>query len=238
MIKSGYCEPIPTAWVRNRRLAYLNPEGSYFETPAEERLYYFLNNGRMPGVGKHPPLRPLNINRDRYAIIKRGNQRNARAHPLDPIKLRAYASRGDVFQGDRQIKSHEYSTQVDNIVYEARTKALHELADGIIHGTDHIETMLLIDVSGSMLWNPHGGIMGPDGITRYHDQPSNIRLVEHLVHRVLQHMVPRAQKEHPQQLGIDTVTFSNYGRYVGHLTAHDFKRDWSRVQLGGGVSPT
>jgi hypothetical protein len=63
-------------------------------------------------------------------------------------------------KGDRQIKSHEYSAQVPNIVYEARRTALHELAEGIIHGTDHLETMLLIDVSGSMTWNPHGGMMG------------------------------------------------------------------------------
>jgi hypothetical protein len=63
-------------------------------------------------------------------------------------------------KGDRQIKSHQYSAQVPNIVYDARRAALHELAEGIIHGTDHLETMLLIDISGSMTWNPHGGMMG------------------------------------------------------------------------------
>lgn len=190
----------------------------------------------MPDGSKHARMRPLNIVRDRYTIIRRGNERNARQQHLDAAKLAAYQSPGDVFHGDKQIKSHVYSDQVPNVVYEARQTALHELADGIIHGTDHLETMLLIDVSGSMTWNPHQGVVGPDGVRRFHDQPSNIKLVEHLVHRVLHHMIPRAQREHPNQQGIDAVTFSNYGRYVGQLSANKFNRDWqTKVKLGGGT---
>lgn len=95
----------------------------------------------------------------------------------------------------------------------------------------------MLDVSTSMTWNPHGGICGPDGITRY-DKPSNIQLVHNLVHRVLHHMVPRAQKENPDQLGIDTVTFSTYGKYVGRISAANFRRDWDwkvRPEIGGGT---
>ena len=214
----------------------MNLESSYWETPAEKRLYYLLNNGVMPDGSMHPVIRPLNINRDMYTIIQRGNERNARQVRLDAHKLAEYESVGDVFQSDKQIKSHRYSDQVPNTAYEARTAALHELAEGILHGIDHLETMLLIDVSSSMTWNPHGGIRGPDGIQRFHDQPSNIRLVEHLVHRVLHHMIPRQQKEHPTQLGIDTVTFSTYGKYVGQISADRFAQDWNRqIQLGGGT---
>lgn len=235
-LNKGYMEPIPTSWVQNRQLAYLYPEPSYWETPAEKRLYYLLNNGVMPDGSMHAAMRPLNINRDMYTIIRRGNERNARQVQLDSQKLAAYQSRGDVFQSDKQIQSHRYSDQVPNTVYEARTAALHELAEGILHGTDHLETMLLIDVSGSMTWNPHGGLRGPDGILRFHDQPSNISLVKHLVHRVLHHMIPRQQKEHPTQLGIDTVTFSTYGNYVGQISADRFTRDWNgQVTLGGGT---
>ncbi|KAK9357506.1 hypothetical protein V1504DRAFT_414163 [Lipomyces starkeyi] len=235
-IKKGYMEPIPTKWVQSRRLAYQNIEGSYWETPAEERLYYLLNNGTMPDGSRHAKMKPLNIVRNRNEIIRRGNERNARQVHLDSQKLAAYQSASDVFQTDKQIKSHQYSYQVPNVVYTNRTRTLQELADGIIHGTDHLETMLLIDVSGSMTMNPHAGIFGPDGVTRYHDQPSNIRLVEHLVHRVLHHMVPRAQREHPDQVGIDTVTFSSQGRYIGQLSTAHFRQDWySRVRLGGGT---
>ncbi|KAK4696628.1 hypothetical protein P7C71_g1326, partial [Lecanoromycetidae sp. Uapishka_2] len=96
--------------------------------------------------------------------------------------------------------------------------------------------MLLIDVSASMTWNPHQGMTGPDGMRRYHDQPSNILLVEHLVHRVLNHMIPRARKEHPTQSGIDTVTFSNFGNYIGPLSTSHFKHDWrTKVKQGGGT---
>ena len=235
-LDKGYMEPIPTSWVQNRQLAYLYPEPSNWETPAEKRLYYLLNNGVMPDGSMHPIMRPLNINRDMYTIIRRGNERNARQVHLDAQRLAQYQSPGDVFQSDKQIKSHRYSDQVPNTVYEARTAALHVLAEGLLHGTDHLETMLLIDVSGSMTWNPHGGMVGPDGIRRFHDQPSNIRLVEHLVHRVLHHMIPRQQKEHPDQLGIDTVTFSTFGKYVGQISAKHFTSDWKRqVKLGGGT---
>jgi len=192
-MNKGYMEPIPTAWVHNQKLAWSYPEGSTWENPAEKRLYYLLSNGIMPDGSTHPTLRPLNINRDMNTIIRRGNERNARQVHLDAQKLAAYQSPGDIFQSDKQIISHRYSDQVPSMVYAARTAALHELADGILHGTDHLETMLLIDVSTSMTWNPHKGMTGPNGIRRFHDQSSNIRLVEHLVHRVLHHMIPRAK---------------------------------------------
>lgn len=233
-MEKRYMEPIPTSWVRDNHLAWRYPEYMNWETPAEKRLYYLLNNGATPDGTKHPKLKPLNIRRNMREIIARGNARNARQVQLDAQKLAAYQSPGDVFQSDEQIKSHIYSDQVPNVVYAARQAALHELAEGIQHGTDHLETMLLIDVSSSMTWNPHQGMAGPDGITRYHDQPSNIRLVKHLVQRVLQHMIPRAQKEHPEQDGIETVTFSNYGNSIGRLSSSRFQYDWaSKVQLGG-----
>ena len=62
-LNNGYMEPIPTSWVRDRRLAYPYPEFSNFENAAEERLYYLLNNGVMPDGSRHAPMRPLNINR-------------------------------------------------------------------------------------------------------------------------------------------------------------------------------
>ena len=233
-MKRGYMEPIPTSWVLSGRLAVTLPDYMKFETHGEKRLYYLLNNGATPDGTKHPTLSPLNINNNLSQIIARGNARNARQVQLDAQKLAAYRSPGDVFQSDKEIKSHNYSDQVPNVIYAARQAALHELAEGIQHGTDHLETMLLIDVSSSMTWNPHQGMTGPDGRIRYHDQPSNIRLVEHLVHRVLQHMIPRAQKEHPEQDGIETVTFSSYGSAVGKLSSSRFQYDWaSKVRLGG-----
>ncbi|KAJ7759801.1 hypothetical protein DFH07DRAFT_741079 [Mycena maculata] len=237
-LEQGYMEPIPVAWVQDRRLAWEYPEGARWETPAEERLYYMLNNGVMPDGQKRAPMRPLNFVRDRQTIIRRGNERNARQVRIDAQKLAAYQSRGDAFHSDRQIQSHTYSDQVPNTITPTRQRALHALAEGIQQGTDHLETMILIDVSGSMTWNPHDGVTGPDNVRRVHNQPPNIVLVENLVHRVLHHMLARAQRAHPRQEGIDAVTFSASGTYVGRLSAARFARDWAQrvaPQLGGGT---
>lgn len=64
-----------------------------------------------------------------YTIIRRGNQRNARQVLIDRNIIAQYHSAGDVFQSDRQIKSHEYSAQVPNITYDARRAAIHEFAE-------------------------------------------------------------------------------------------------------------
>jgi hypothetical protein len=66
-LNNGYMEPIPTNWVRDRRLAYPYPEFSNYENAAEERLYYLLNNGVMPDGSRHAPLRPLNATRVRLS---------------------------------------------------------------------------------------------------------------------------------------------------------------------------
>ncbi|CAF1462368.1 unnamed protein product, partial [Didymodactylos carnosus] len=236
-LRKGYMEPIPIEWVRTQKLAWQYPEFSYWETKGEKRLYYILNHALAPdGHRPRGALRPLNIARNCQEIIRRGNARNAQAVKLDPQKLRMYRSKYDVFQNDSETNSNEYSKQVNNIIYETRRHALNELAEGILAGTDHIETMLLLDVSSSMTWNPHQGILGPDGITRYHDQPANIVLVQSLVHRLLNHMIPRAQKQHPHQIGISTVTFSSNGRYVGQLASRNFAAESkNKIQLGGGT---
>jgi hypothetical protein len=143
-------EPIPTSWVKSQYLAYQLPEPSYFETRGEERLYYVLNHGLSPDGKKNKRMKPLNIVRDRNTTIRRGNARNAKQQKIDAEKLAAHRSPGDSFLGDKETKSYDYSPQVVNTVYDARARALHELAKGIQYGTDHLETMLLIDVSGSM----------------------------------------------------------------------------------------
>jgi hypothetical protein len=68
-LNTGYMEPIPTKWVRDRRLAYPYPEFSTYENAAEERLYYLLNHGVMPDGSRHAPLRPLNVNRVSLAAL-------------------------------------------------------------------------------------------------------------------------------------------------------------------------
>ena len=49
-------------------------------------------------------------------------------------------------------------------MYESQKAASHELAEGVLHGTDRLEFMLLIDASGSMTLSPHEGMLGLDGV--------------------------------------------------------------------------
>ena len=245
----GYMEPIPTSWVQSGHLASrcfsMIP---IYKTQAEERLYYFLNNCvAADGTRLHKKL-PFNENSISENRVEHGERREERQVQLDADKLAKYRSPGDVFYSDKQTESWDYSAQVPRALCAAREAALLELAAGIRKGTDHLETMLLIDVSDPMTWNPHQGIEGPDyvltrhetggpykvKVVRKYDQPPNIRLVEHLVHRVLQHMIPRAQKVHPSRQGIFTATSSSEGRYLGPLSVSDFRGEWSsRIHLGG-----
>ena len=237
-MEEGYMEPIPTSWVESRHLASRCFVFSLYETQAEKRLYYLLNHGVAPDGTKLDRQWPLNNKNGIEHIIARGEKRTAREVRFDVAKLAVYQSPGDVFLSDKQTKSRDYSAQVPMVVSAARQAALSELAAGIANGTDHLETMLLIDISDPMTWNPHQGIEGPDHLVRRHDQPSNIRLVEHLVHRVLQHMIPRAQKEHHEQKGIDTVTFSDQSHYIGPFSTSEFRKEWTskvRLRLGGGT---
>ena len=236
--KEGYMEPIPQSWVQDRRLAQQLPGNSTYETPAEERLYYLFNNGTMPDGFNPHTFQTLKRSQQMNAIIARGTARFARQVPIDRDVLAAYGSPADVFLTDPQSESNTYSAQVPHEISAARQTALASLADDIRHGADHLETMLLLDVSGSMAGDPRSGILGPDRRRRVHDQPPTIRLVEHLVHRALHHMVPRTQKEHPHQPGVDTVVFSTHGRHVGQLSTRNWHADWwSKItaNLGGGA---
>lgn len=112
----------------------------YFWNFSEFSLKFHWNfwsknrHGILPDGTRLPNIRPLNIRRDYYTIMRRGRERNARARRLDAETLRQYASQGDVFIQDNRTENMDYSPQVDNITYEARVTALHELADGIKRG--------------------------------------------------------------------------------------------------------
>ena len=78
------------------------------------------------------------------------------------INSQNFAARETFFTATSRRESWDYSAQVPRALCAAREAALLELAAGIRKGTDHLETMLLIDVSDPMTWNPHQGIEGPD----------------------------------------------------------------------------
>lgn len=75
-------------------------------------------------------------------------------------------------------------------MYESWKVALHELAEGVLHCTDRLELMLLIDASGSMTLNPSEGMLGLDGIGQPTTSPVVYVLSIITSTRVLHHMVP------------------------------------------------
>lgn len=195
-MKKGYMEPIPTDWTQSGHLALPYSLGLIYNTRAEGRLDYLLNN-YVAADGTEPHEQSPNNKSIPGVELRDGEDRIKRKVPLDAGKLAKYKSPGDAFYSDEQTKSWDYSAQVPHAFCAAREAALFELAQGIRKGTDDLDTMLLIDVSDSMTWNPHQGIEEtvnhvdidgidhPFNVVKRYDQPSNIRLVEHLVHRVL-----------------------------------------------------
>ncbi|KAJ3075436.1 hypothetical protein HDU98_008174, partial [Podochytrium sp. JEL0797] len=240
-LEKGYCEPITShmaqigALTRSPReyTGTLNLGSLFntFETAGEERLYYVLNHMVFPGGGAAPAtrnLKPINMRWNRAEYIRRGNARNARAQPIQPSLAEKYTSPSDAVMMTPNLHSHAYSHQVPPAAHLARTQALHDLAAELQHGTEHLEPMVMIEMSASMHLNPRLGVVGPDRVLRFHDQPSNIALVKNLVHRVLGHMVPRVQMQHADQDGVPTIAFGGRAFHVGNLSRDRFEADWHK----------
>ncbi|KAI9352615.1 hypothetical protein BDR26DRAFT_849563, partial [Obelidium mucronatum] len=229
-LQKGYCEPISSRTVTSRALttkAMFNI--SHFQNASEERLYYVLNNMERPNhvVGT---LKPVNkYNRGEY--LRRGQTRSALANPLDDSIVAKYCSRADTFLTSPNITRRFYSPQIPHKGHPNRAQALLELASGINMGNEHLETMIMIDMSESMSVDPTKGVHGKDGITRYHDQPPTLAVVKNLVHRFLKHMVPRTQRQYPDQDGIPLVAFSGRAEFCGSISPNRFQNDW-RTKIG------
>ncbi|KAJ3011037.1 UNVERIFIED_CONTAM: hypothetical protein HDU68_001855 [Siphonaria sp. JEL0065] len=222
-LEKGYCEPISSITIASRNLTrrpLLLPSMTY-ENPSEERLYYVLNNMEHAWHGKPMKLKPISFRYSRSQYLKRGELRGATAVPFDESVLARYSSPIDTFKLI-QTKNQEYSKQVPRLGHSNRTAALMELAD---HG-DQLETMVMVDFSDSMTADPRLGVIGKDGIKRFHDQPTNLMLVKNLLHRLLNHMTPRTQRLYPDRDGVPIIAFGGKAEYCGNISAKRFDADW------------
>ncbi|KAL8280502.1 hypothetical protein RQP46_007150 [Phenoliferia psychrophenolica] len=97
------------------------------------------------------------------------------------------------------------------------------------------DTMILLDVSGSMDFQPQRPryenllITGYD----YTTQPKNKDVAKAIVRRFTQAMAKH--DHHRKQSGYDLVTFSSQAKYVGRLSNASFEYVWQNVQVGGGT---
>ncbi|KAJ3072083.1 hypothetical protein HDU99_002267 [Rhizoclosmatium hyalinum] len=178
-LAKGYCEPISLEWIQSRKLAqpYTTIQGSQYQlysSDGEQRLYFVLNHMLVNG-SPLPKMIPINYERNKSQYVERGRWRQSQAVALSSEVISRYTSPSDVFQRAAHVKSHEYSSQVPAKSNDLRAQALLELAKGIENGIEHVKTMIMIDVSTSMTWDPTK--IG-DMYSGPHDQPPNADLVK------------------------------------------------------------
>ncbi|KAF7188986.1 hypothetical protein HII31_09676 [Pseudocercospora fuligena] len=221
LLRAGYFEPIPVAWANqaSNPLKFsieavagwrgITPAWRGYEDTAEERLYWVLNH-REGSVGmrmKPDQISEMNMARDRMA--------KAVEPPPD------YYSATD--QCHVQHTSAGYSKQVMPSPFRAYDRP--ETA------TD--DTMILLDVSGSMDFDPVRPIYNQYLVTgwQHSTQPRNKDVAKAIIRRFTD-----AMENHDRQFqGYDLVTFANSARYIGTINHHNFDTAWRNVRLGGGT---
>ncbi|RMZ87429.1 hypothetical protein DV736_g5356, partial [Chaetothyriales sp. CBS 134916] len=221
LLRAGYFEPIPIAWANQNSnpLKFsieaavgwrgITPAWRGYEDTAEERLYWVLNHreGSMGMRMKPDIISELNMARDRMA------------QAVEPPPQ--YYDATDTCH--TQHTSEGYSKQVMPRPFVAY--------DRLELPTD--DTMILLDVSGSMDFDPMRPIYEQYLITGYSasTQPKNKDVARAIIRRFSDAM---SNHDHSFE-GYDLVTFSNEASYIGRINHQNFTTMWRKVRFGGGT---
>jgi hypothetical protein len=240
LLRAGYFEPIPVAWTNlaSNPLKFsieasagwrgITPAWRGYEDTAEERLYWVLNH-REGSVGMR--MKP--------DIISAMNMARARmASAVEPPP--GYYSANDTCH--IQHTSEGYSKQVMPPPFRA--------FDAPEVPTD--DTMILLDVSGSMNFDPVRPNYNQYLITGYSrsTQPKNkgepsipstglhdvltfrvIDVAKAIIRRFTDAMVNHDHNSRGYQL----VTFSSEANYIGFINHRNLDAMWRNIRLGGGT---
>ncbi|KAJ7750351.1 hypothetical protein B0H16DRAFT_1550400 [Mycena metata] len=221
LLRAGYFEPIPVAWAdqASNPLKFsieaaggwrgITPSWRGFEDTAEERLYWVLNHREgTAGVRMKP---------DFISEMTMARERMASAVEPPP----EYFSPDD--QCHVQHKSDGYSKQVMPKPFHASD--LPETAND--------DTMILLDVSGSMNFDPLRTVYINYLITGFapSTQPRNKDVAKAIVRRFTDAM---AHHDHISS-GYDLITFSSRANFVGTVNHKNFQQVWGKVKIGGGT---
>ncbi|KAK5681046.1 hypothetical protein LTS10_006806 [Elasticomyces elasticus] len=221
LLRAGYFEPIPVAWATqaSNPLKFsieassgwrgITPAWRGYEDTAEERLYWVLNH-REGSVGMR--MKP--------DFISEMNMARARmATAVDPPPL--YFSADDTCH--LQHTSEGYSKQVMPPPFHAYDRP----------ETPTDDTMILLDVSGSMDFDPVRPIYEQFLITRWtpSTQPKNKDVAKAIIRRFTDAM---ANHDH-QFTGYDLTTFSDKATFIGSVNHRNLNDMWRNVRLGGGT---
>ncbi|RAO66607.1 uncharacterized protein BHQ10_002619 [Talaromyces amestolkiae] len=220
LLKAGYFEPIPVEWAvhPSNPLKFkieaaagwrgITPAWRGFEDLAEERLYWVLNH-REGSTGTR--MKP-----DFISTMNMARERMAKAEEPPPV----YSSADDTC--NLQHTSAGYSKQVLPAPFEPHDRP--ELP------TD--DTMILLDVSGSMSFEPVRPIYDQYLITQYvrSSQPKNKDVAKSIIRRFTE-ALSHGDQHHVD--GYDLVTFASEAEYMGTINQRNFDEVWNNITFGG-----
>lgn len=238
LLRAGYFEPIPVAWAdqASNPLKFsieaiegwrgITPAWRGYEDTAEERLYWVLNH-REGSTGQR--MKP-----DMISALNMARQRMASAVEPPP----QYYDAGDTCH--TQHISDGYSRQVMPPPFQAYD-APETAAD---------DTMILLDVSGSMDFDPVRPNYNEYLITGYvpSTQPKNkgrshpgiqneslaankscADVARAIIRRFVDAMINHSHSGRGYQL----TTFANHASYIGVINHANFDSVWRNVHFGG-----
>ncbi|KAK5167508.1 uncharacterized protein LTR77_007207 [Saxophila tyrrhenica] len=221
LLRAGYFEPIPVAWATqaSNPLKFsieaaagwrgITPAWRGYEDTAEERLYWVLNH-REGSVG-------MRMKPDFISELNMARERMARAVEPPPL----YYAADDVCH--LQHTSKGYSPQVMPPPYVAYDRP-EQASD---------DTMILLDVSGSMDFDPQRPVYEQYLVTGFapSTQPKNKDVAKSIIGRFADAM---ANHDH-QNTGYDLTTFSTQASYIGPINHQSLDSLWRKVRFGGGT---
>ncbi|KAK0390999.1 hypothetical protein NLU13_0501 [Sarocladium strictum] len=221
LLRAGYFEPIPVAWAyqASNPMKFsieaaagwrgITPAWRGYEDLAEERLYWVLNH-REGTAG--PRMKP-----DFISAMNMALQRMAQAVEPPPL----YFSETDTCM--TQHTAAAYSKQVMPPPFHAYDRPEKPVD----------ETMILLDVSGSMDFEPTRPLYNEyliTGFTRTY-QPKNKDVARAIIRRFTDAM---ANHSH-QSSGYELVTFANQPNHIGRINSQNFNQSWQKIHFGGGT---
>ena len=237
LLRAGYFEPIPVSWANlaSNPLKFsieassgwrgITPAWRGFEDTAEERLYWVLNHREGSNGARLKP--------DVMSAMNMARARMASAVEPPPT----YFSPDDTCHV--QHKSEGYSRQVMPPPFRP--------FDGPEAPSD--DTMILLDVSGSMDFDPVRPMYNQYLITGYtgSTQPKNkgtftnsgkIRDIDNVHETDLAKAIIRrftdAMINHDHRAGgYQLVTFDDRANYIGFVNHQNFDETWRQIRFGG-----
>ncbi|KAK9251222.1 hypothetical protein V1507DRAFT_465312, partial [Lipomyces tetrasporus] len=221
LFRAGYFELIPVSWAgaASNPLKFsieaaagwrgITPMWRGYEDTAEERLYWVLNH-REGSVG-------MRMKPDFISAMDMARARMASAVEPPP----EYYSVNDTCH--LQHTSPGYSKQVMPAPFRAYDRPAVPADD----------TMILLDVSGSMDFNPVRPNYNKYLITGYSrsTQPKNKDVAKAIVRRFTDAM---ANHDHNFR-GYDLITFSSQAHYIGMINHQNLDAMWRNIRIGGGT---